>query len=675
MGRTTILFLFAAACFAQAPTAEQALSFKSPGMARISPDGTTVVYSVREADWEQNEFVSQLWIAPVSGGAPYQLTRGKSSAGNPQWSPDSKRIAFSTSRDGKGQIWLIPPTGGEAVALTNEEASPGGFKWSPDGKRIAFTSAGPEPKDLKDRKERYGDFEIYQQDYRQSHLWVVDVPEEIPTASKQKPKATAITSGTEYSVGGFEWSPDGLKIAFSASKSPLLIDVDTSDIYTVGLADKAVKKIIATAGPDSNPVWSPDGKQIAFSTANADPFFFYKNGRIGVVAADGGSVQIVAGEVDEDIGPAEWGKDGIYFSAWRKLENGIHVVQPGGKARRLFEASGVSFMGASLSKDEKLVAAVAARANEYPEVYVLRNDPQSARIQKITSFAGQYAKHNPANREVVRWKSSDGVEIEGILTKPADFDPSKKYPLLVVIHGGPTGIDTPIRRADSYYPIERFAAKGAVILQPNYRGSAGYGEKFRSLNVRNLGVGDAWDVLSGVDYLISRGFVDESKLGSMGWSQGGYISAFLTTNTSRFKAISVGAGISDWMTYYVNTDITPFTRQYLHATPWDDPAIYARTSPITNIRQAKTPTLIQHGENDKRVPIPNGYQLYQGLKDVGVEARFVIYKGFGHGITKPKQLRHVQEDNERWFLKHVWGEEMKEPAVEESKPEAKPDSK
>ena len=630
-----------------------------------------VVYSVREADWEQNEFVSQLWIQHVIGGDPYQLTRGKSSANNPQWSPDSKRIAFSTSRDGKGQIWLISPTGGEAVALTNEEASPGGFKWSPDGKRIAFTSAGPEPKELKDRKERYGDFEIYQQDYRQSHLWVLDVPEEVPTPSKQKPKATAITSGTEFSVGGFEWSPDGSKIAFSASKSPLLIDGDTSDIYTVGVEDKAVKKIIATAGPDSNPLWSPDGKQIAFSTANADPHFFYKNGRIGVVAAEGGPVQIVADEIDEDLGPAEWGKDGIYFSAWSKLERGLFVVQPGGKARRLFEPLGVSFMGASLSQDETLVAAVAAKPNEYPEVYVLRNEPQSPRIQKFTSFAGQYAKHNPANKEVVRWKSTDGAEIEGILTKPANFDPSKKYPLLVVIHGGPTGIDTPIRRADSYYPIERFAAKGAVVLQPNYRGSAGYGEKFRSLNVRNLGVGDAWDVLSGVDYLISRGFVDQTRMGSMGWSQGGYISAFLTTNTNRFKAISVGAGISDWMTYYVNTDITPFTRQYLHATPWDDPAIYAKTSPITNIKQAKTPTLIQHGENDKRVPIPNGYQLYQGLRDVGVEARFVIYKGFGHGITKPKQLRHVQEDNERWFLKHVWGEEMKEPPAEATKPESK----
>jgi dipeptidyl aminopeptidase/acylaminoacyl peptidase len=331
----------------------------------------------------------------------------------------------------------------------------------------------------------------------------------------------------------------------------------------------------------------------------------------------------------------------------------------------------MSYMGGSLDETESKLAAIAAAPNSYPELYVVDLTASNPQPKKLTDFAAQYTRYNPASREVVRWKSRDGAEIEGILTKPADFDPSKKYPLLVVIHGGPTGIDTPVRRADGTYPIERLVAKGAVVLQPNYRGSAGYGEKFRSLNVRNLGVGDMWDVMSGVDYLISRGFVDETRMGSMGWSQGGYISAFLTTNTTRFKAISVGAGISDWMTYYVNTDITPFTRQYLHATPWDDPEIYAKTSPITNIKQARTPTLIQHGENDKRVPIPNGYQLYQGLKDVGVEARFVIYKGFGHGITKPKQLRHVQEDNERWFLRHIWGEEMKEPVAEEKKPESK----
>jgi dipeptidyl aminopeptidase/acylaminoacyl peptidase len=270
-----------------------------------------------------------------------------------------------------------------------------------------------------------------------------------------------------------------------------------------------------------------------------------------------------------------------------------------------------------------------------------------------------------ATRELIEWKSQDGTPIEGVLYKPADFDPAKKYPLLVVVHGGPTGVDRATIAADRYYPLEKFAAKGALILRPNYRGSAGYGEKFRSLNVRNLGVGDAWDVISGVDFLIAKGWVDRDRVGSMGWSQGGYISAFLTTSSDRFRAISVGAGISNWMTYYVNTDIHPFTRHYLKATPWDDPEIYAKTSPMTYINQAKTPTLIQHGEFDRRVPIPNAYELYQGLQDRGVPVRLVVYKGFGHGITKPKELRAVCQHNWEWFLQHIWNEK---PEPEKSSP-------
>src|SRR6185295_16508640 len=235
-----------------------------------------------------------------------------------------------------------------------------------------------------------------------------------------------------------------------------------------------------------------------------------------------------------------------------------------------------------------------------------------------------------------------------------------KYPLLVVIHGGPTGTS----RAQAYsstsiYPIDIWTAKGALVLEPNYRGSAGYGEKFRSLNVRNLGIGDAWDVLAGVDYLIKEGLADPDRVGTMGWSQGGYISAFLTTHDSaRFKAVSVGAGISDWTTYYVNTDIHPFTRQYLGATPWDDPAIYAKTSPITYIKGAKAPTLIQHGATDQRVPLPDAYELYQGLVDQGVTAKLIVYKGFervGHGHSKPKSSRAVRTHNLEWFEKYMFG--------------------
>jgi dipeptidyl aminopeptidase/acylaminoacyl peptidase len=268
----------------------------------------------------------------------------------------------------------------------------------------------------------------------------------------------------------------------------------------------------------------------------------------------------------------------------------------------------------------------------------------------------QLAPFVVGSREVVSWKSKDGTTIEGVLVKPKDFSPAKKYPLLVVTHGGPTGIDRPTLLETGYYPVDVWVDRGALVLKVNYRGSAGYGEKFRQLNVKNLGVGDTWDVTSGIDALVAKGWVDPARVGCMGWSQGGYISAFLTTSTTACAAVSVGAGISDWSTYYYNTDITPFTIQYLGANPVDDPAIYAKTSPITYIKQAKTPTLIQHGENDRRVPIPNGFELRQALEDRHVPVEMVVYKGFGHGITKPKAMRAVMSHNLAWFNHYIFGD-------------------
>jgi len=281
------------------------------------------------------------------------------------------------------------------------------------------------------------------------------------------------------------------------------------------------------------------------------------------------------------------------------------------------------------------------------------------KTKKLTDMNAQTAGWTTSALEVVSWKSQDGTTIEGVLHKPLDFDPTRKYPLLVVIHGGPTGVSRAVPFTSTIYPIDVWVPRGVLVLEPNYRGSAGYGEKFRSLNVRNLGVGDAWDVVSGVDSLIAKGIVDPAKVGTMGWSQGGYISAFLTTHdAARFKAVSVGAGISDWMTYYVNTDITQFTRHYLQATPWDDPAIYAKTSPITYIKNAKAPTLVQHGATDQRVPPPNAFELYRGLQDVGVPSKLIVYKGFegvGHGPSKPKSSRAVMQHNLEWFDKYIWG--------------------
>jgi dipeptidyl aminopeptidase/acylaminoacyl peptidase len=498
------------------------------------------------------------------------------------------------------------------------------------------------------------------------HLWTTEVPGGGALVAEPK----RLTDGAKFSVGEFSWSPDGTRIAFSAQRDTDLISSETADLYVVTLSDGLVKKIVSTPGPDTNPQWSPNGKNIAFETAAGAKYYYYTNMKIAVVAAEGGTPQILTETFDEDPGLIGWGQDGIYFAAEQKTYAHLFRLNPETKAiEKLSAPDHLAAFSFSFSRDYKEVAYRAALENQYAEVFTSSIAPWQGK--KLTAMSDQLKGFALAHREVISWKSADGTTIEGVLYTPSDFSTKRKYPLLVVIHGGPTGVDQPIVSADRYYPIERFVAKGALVLRPNYRGSAGYGEKFRALNVRNLGVGDYADVISGVDTLIAKGWVDKERMGSMGWSQGGYISAFITASSDRFKAVSVGAGISDWMTYYANTDITPFTAQYLHATPWDDPEIYKKTSPVSYIAKAKTPTLIQHGENDRRVPIPNAYELRQALEDRGVPVKMVVYKGFGHGITKPKQQRAVMEENEKWFAQYIWGEKPQEPKTPEPKADEK----
>jgi len=659
---------------AMAPTIDQSLEWQSAFNPKLSPDGKRVVYEVQKTNWEENAFERNLWIGEIASGETHALTTAKKSSTNPAWSPDRKWLAFLSDRpgqiagtaEGKKQLYVISADGGEAQQVTKVENDVSDFEWAPDSKRIAFSMSDPESKPLKDRKERYGDYSVVHSDYQMTHLWLVEFSNGSTTAAEPKP----LTEGNKFSVEDFSWSPDGTRIAFSAQKDPDLISGETADLYVVNVNDKAVRKIVSTPGPDRNPHWSPDGKRIAFDTAAGARYFFYSNSRIGVVAADGGAVQILTESFDEDPSLIAWGPDGIYFGAVQKTATHLFLLNPAtGTVEKISVPEGMVAGGFSFSRDYKTVAYWAALDNQYAEIYT--TSVALWQGKQLTAMGEQLKGFTLAHREVVSWKSADGTTIEGVLYTPANFDTKKKYPLLVVIHGGPTGVDQPVVNADRYYPIERFVSKGAVVLRPNYRGSAGYGEKFRSLNVRNLGIGDYADVISGVDALITKGFVDKDRVGAMGWSEGGYISAYITTVSDRFKAVSVGAGISDWSTYYVNTDITPFTRQYLHATPWDDPEIYWKTSPISNIAKARTPTLIQHGENDRRVPIPNAYELRQALEDRGVPVKMVVYKGFGHGITKPKQQRAVMEENEKWFAQYIWGEKPEEPKPAEPKKDEK----
>jgi dipeptidyl aminopeptidase/acylaminoacyl peptidase len=637
------------------PTVDDLLLLKSAGGPRISPDGGRVAYTVTETDFKQDAYVTQIWVAEVASGRAFQLTRGEKSCSGPDWSPDGKWIAFTSGRAGdKSQIYVIDPSGGEAVRLTNAETSVGGFEWSPDGKTIAFIAAEPAPASAKDRKDAYGDFEVVRKEYAFSHIWTFDVVEALASPQAGRPR----TKGREFTVGSFSWSPDGKRIAFSATVNPDLIQGATADIYVLNLADDAVRKIVAQPGPDNAPQWSPDGKSILFSSAMGNPDYFAANSRLAIVSAEGGPVRALTAAFDESPAFVAWTPDGIYFSAQQKMATHLFRMEPGSlKIWRV--TSPDDFIGGSFSfsRSGMRMAFSMASPAALSEICVSDAGFQPRRLTNMTAQAESFIL---GTREAVAWKSADGTPIEGVLIKPADFNPAKKYALLCIIHGGPTGVDRPALLSPDArtYPSDIWAARGALILKVNYRGSAGYGERFRRLNYRNLGVGDAWDVLSGVDFLIKKGWVDPARIGCMGWSQGGYISAFLTTTSDRFKAISVGAGISDWATYYYNTDITPFTINYLGADPAADPKIYQLTSPMTYIKKAVTPTLIQHGELDRRVPIPNAYELRQGLEDRRVPVEMVVYKGYGHGITKPKSMRAVMAHNLAWFGHYIFGDPL-----------------
>ena len=637
---------------AQAPSIDQSISMKSVSNPQLSPDGKWVAYTLTKTNWEDNAYDTDIWLANTTTGDHFQLTNSKKSNSNPAWSPDGKWLAFLSTRDDKSQLYMISPGGGEARPLTKFETGVTAFKWSPTGKQIVFSATVPDEKTDKDRKEKYSDYEVVHDDYKMVHLYLLD-----SLANEKPSKGKALTKGIGFSVGSFVVSPDGKKIAFDASKNPDLINNHTSDLYVLTLGDTLTRKIVSLKGPDQNPVWSPDGQQIAFTTANENEFYFYTNRLIATVSATGGTPKMLTNTFDENANLLEWTPDGILFSGYQKTSAHLFRLNLATqKIDRLTKPDNLIATQFSFSKDSRQMAFVGALPNQYGEIQT--SAVSTFAPKTLTDMGAQLASFKIATREVISWKSADGNVIEGILIKPANYDSARKYPLLVVIHGGPTGIDLPSITADRNYPVEQFTNKGALVLRPNYRGSAGYGGKFRALNVKNLGLGDYDDVISGVDYLINKGLVDKDKVGAMGWSQGGYISAFITTYSDRFKATSVGAGISNWATYYQNTDITPFTRQYLQGTPWDNADIYQKTSPISYINRAKTPTLIQHGELDKRVPIANAYELRLALEDKGVPVKMVVYKGFGHGITKPKSMRQVMEENYRWFSKYIWGESL-----------------
>ncbi len=629
-----------------APTVEQIVSLKRVGPPALSPDGRFVAYPVREARWEQNAYETQIWVADTRTGETRQLTSGRGSSSSPAWAPDGLRLAFISTRTDTRQLYVMDTQTGEAERLPTADDGLAAFAWSPDGSRIAYTATDAKPA-AHDRARQLGDFEIADEEPRPTRLFVLDI-----AARAARP----LTSASSV-VGSFAWSPDGESIAFERRTGADPASFASTDIAVVSIAGGAVRAVVEQPGPDLRPVWSPDGTRIAFQSALGSPNFYYTNAAIAVVPATGGPPQVLTAGFDENPQIVAWKANGIFFTAAHRTWAYLYRLDPGTKSvLRLAPDDEWIGTGFSLSRDGMTVACIAADAKSYPEIYVAPVTLKSPK--RLTDVGSQLASMSMPSLDVITWKSPDGTPIEGVLRKPADFEPTRRYPLLVIVHDGPNGVSRPIPYANGIYPTDVWVARGSLVLEPNYRGSAGYGEKFRSLGVRNLGLGDAADVLSGIDAVLLKAAVDQGRIGVMGWSQGGFVAAFLGTHdSSRFKAVSVGAGIADWTTYYATTDLTPFTRQYLLATPWEDPAIYQKTSPITYVKQAKAPTLLQHGDADERVPLANALEFYRALRDQQVPARLITYRGFGgngHAPTRPGSLRALMDHNIGWFDEYVF---------------------
>ena len=646
------------------PTIDDLIELPVPRDVQIAPDGNHVAYAVSQPKWKDNKYMWQLWLIKTEEEAKArQLTFAKQSSFSPRWSPDGEWLAFLSRRAGDKytQIYRMSPFGGEAERLTELNTSATSIMWSPDGKYIAYRTVESESDADQKREEKYGDYHVEDEDYNYYHLWIFCLSDK---------KSRKLTGGDDFHVTSFAWAPDSSRIAFSARPTPDMKDWDRSRIYVVEL--DSLERTALTPEGCSAPRWSPDGQQIAFARYGSPSY--YTNNQICVMDAKGGEIRVIPTTFDEDIYLDKWGTDGIYFDARQRTMSHLFRMDPqSGEITQLTakDIPGWTTHDYSFTSDFKRAALIASSATRYREVGIFEIEDQKGQV--LTDFNKKVKEWQLGKRELLQWTSKDGTPIEGVLTKPADFpreeesdgEVEKKYPLLVIIHGGPASatrqelLDIHSRR---YYPIQQWVAKGGLVLQPNYRGSAGYGEAFRSLNVRNLGLADYEDIIAGVDALIAKGWVDPERVAAMGWSQGGYISAFISTYSDRFKAVSVGAGISNWVTDYVNTDVHNFTRQYLGNTPWEDMEIYRKTSPITYIKQANTPTLIQHGKYDSRVPIANAYELYQGLQDMGVETKMVTFPG-GHNPSKPRQARQIMQENLEWFNRWLWDEEPQKKAT------------
>ncbi|MBF8296058.1 MAG: hypothetical protein HW389_2603 [Bacteroidetes bacterium] len=651
-----LLFLSAFTLLAQDAgkgwTPESMMKIKRVGGTSISHDGKLIAYtvSVPQMEGEKSEFLTHIRVVSSDGTMNSQFTYGDKSCTNPAFSPDGTMLTFLSSRgtSGKNEVWVMKLSGGEAEQVTNAKAGVNTYAWSPDSKRIAYTMNDPET-DLEEKaKKEKRDMVVEGANFKYSHLYV------IPTAKPaQGARKTLRLTGGNFHIGSFDWSPDGKTIVFAHQVTPQVDVWESSDISTVPSDSGAIRPLVVRKGSDASPRFSPDGKWIAFTWDNGDSKWA-RAYDLYLLPSGGGEAQKLAETPDRSFGIVDWSHDGksIYVSEVQGTVNRVFVVPTDGSRPTVLTTGEGNFSGASFSGDGGTFAFIHQSSESAPEISV--SPVTKFEPRKLTAINADVPSLPMGKTEVIRWKSKDGKEIEGLLTYPVGYKKGTRYPLIVNIHGGPAGVFTQsYTGAGSIYPLQAFAQQGYAILRPNPRGSSGYGAEFRRANINDWGFGDYEDDQTGVDKVLEMGVAHRDSLVVCGWSYGGFMTSFTVTKTKRFKAASVGAGVTNLMSFTGTADIPSFLPSYFGGEFWDRMDTYVKHSAMFHIKGVSTPTQVIHGLSDVRVPPSQGYEFYTALKRQGCPTEMIVYPRTPHGPQEPKFIQDIGDRMIAWFNKHL----------------------
>jgi dipeptidyl aminopeptidase/acylaminoacyl peptidase len=613
-----------------------------------SPDGKLVAYTQSHAviDTEKSEIDTQIFLATADGSRRTQLTRGEKSASAPEFSPDGRYIYFSSERSGKPNLYRIPVDGGEADMLTDWKGELGAFHVSPDGKWIAFTGMAPRPDEEQAKKEKR-DFRVIDENPKNHSLWIVAV------APDSDGKRTPRHLNTPGHATEFDWSPDSTAIAFAHTPTPGADDWPKSDISEVALGTGDVRPIAATGAAEHGPRYSPNGRYLAF-VRSTDPARWAGIDRIVLLTRGSGEARELPPTYDEQPELLGWAGDSasLFFLEARGTTHVVYAMPIDGQPKPAFEPSHGTLQAAHINSNATALGFAAESWNEAPEAYVLKIGDSIP--QRVSNANLELPKLPIGETKRIAWKAADGLDIEGLLTYPVSYQPARHYPLVLVIHGGPTGVfqDSFLARY-GLYPYAAFAARGYAVLRANPRGSGDYGRTFRFANMNDWGGKDYQDLMAGVDRVIAMGVADPDHMAVMGWSYGGFMTSWVVTHTHLFKAASVGAGVTNLWSFAGTSDIPGFLPDYFSGDPWNSFDGYFNHSPMAFVKGVNTPTLVLHGEADVRVPTSQGYELYSALKRQGVSTKMVVYPRTPHGPREPKFLLDIMQRNVAWVDEYV----------------------